>query len=46
MKLQVLESQTPQNPDRTDSAAPIKTKGLTAKWLIVNDRLVCKWVIE
>lgn len=45
MKPMVLESQTQHNDNQLDSAETIKPGRLTAKWLVVDDRLVCKWII-
>lgn len=45
MKPIVLESQTQHRDNQPDSAETIKTGRLTAKWLLINDRLVCKWII-
>ncbi len=45
MKPIVLESQTQHHSSQLDSVEAIKTGRLTAKWLVVNDRLVCKWII-
>jgi hypothetical protein len=45
MKPMVLESQIQHNDNQLNSAEPIKSGRLTAKWLVVDGRLVCQWII-
>jgi hypothetical protein len=45
MKVMVLESQIQSNSNPSNSLETNRTGRLTAKWLVVNDQLVCKWII-
>lgn len=43
MSLQMLESMLNKNTDRNTAERSNKTY-LTAQWLVVNNKLICKWI--